>query len=249
MTLKPYYKKKGITIYHGDSVEVLRHLNGLDAIITDPPYSSGGLHATQRKNSPAKKYMQTGTNFQHANFSGDNRDQRSFTLWASIVFQAAIAASRPGSILASFIDWRQLPSISDAIQCAGWIWRGTGVWSKKYGRPYPGRFSNACEYLVWGSNGPMDQRKVYPCGIVECAPLAGKAKHHMTQKPDAVMDWAISIVPPGSIICDPFMGSGSTLVAARKAGQKAIGIECDESMCQVAIERIEDECANKKTAA
>tara|TARA_R110002072_G_scaffold238769_2_gene396370 strand:+ start:292381 stop:293157 length:777 start_codon:yes stop_codon:yes gene_type:complete len=248
---EPYYERDGIRIYHGESFYILDALQGLSAIVTDPPYSSGGTFSGARVQSTVSKYVQSGTVRRLPNFSGDNRDQRSFRFWSTLWLTAAFHATVPGAVICSFIDWRQLPTLTDAIQAGGWTWRGVGVWSKGFGRPGPNRFSSACEYLVWGSNGPMPNEKqdaVYPSGIVECSVACGKTKLHIAQKPDKVAEWSLSIVPPGGTICDPFMGSGSTLVAARKRGIKAIGIECDEQSCEVAAKRIDDqitsECAD-----
>lgn len=61
-----------------------------------------------------------------------------------------------------------------------------------------------------------------------------EARLHPTQKPLAVMKWCLSFIPKDSIILDPFAGSGSTLLAAKALGFKAIGIEQDERYCKVA---------------
>lgn len=143
-----------------------------------------------------------------------------------------------GAPIACFIDWRQLPVLTDAIQVGGWTWRGVAVWSKRFGRPTPGRFSSACEFVVWGSNGAMPERECYPPGIYECQPPSGDDKRHIAEKPEEVMRWVLRIVPEGALVCDPFMGSGSTLRAALDSGLKAIGIECDERYCQVAADRL-----------
>ena len=65
-------------LHQGEALSFLRTLPdaSVDAIITDPPYSSGGLHMTQRQQSPVKKYVQTGTQRPYHSFSGDNRDHQ-----------------------------------------------------------------------------------------------------------------------------------------------------------------------------
>ncbi len=231
----PYYQDENTTIYQGDSLQVLPTVGPVDAIITDPPYSSGGAFRSDRTRSTVEKYVSTGTAAYRPDFAGDNRDQRSFLFWSTMWLNAAYQIATPGAPIACFIDWRMLPTLTDAIQAAGWVWRGVAVWDKGFGRPTPGRFSNACEYVVWGSKGAMPERDAYPPGIFHSSPP--KDRQHITQKPEAVMAWILRIVPPGGTILDPFMGSGTTLKAAKENGYRAIGIEADPGFCEVAAKR------------
>jgi len=236
MTLRPYFQDENVTIYHGDTLDVLPELSNIGAVITDPPYSSGGAFRSDRTQRTVAKYVQSDTAAYRPEFAGDNRDQRSFLAWASLWLNAARRASVEGAVLCSFIDWRQLPTLSDAVQAGGWTWRGVAVWAKKGGRPTPGRFTNAAEYVVWGSNGAMAARDAYPPGV--CFASSPRQRDHIAQKPLEVMRWICGIVPPGAVILDPFMGSGTTLRAAADLGFKAIGIEVDEQYCEVAAKRL-----------
>ena len=237
--MTPYYRHGGITIYHGDSFEILPQLSGVGAVVTDSPYSSGGQFRGDRARGTVAKYVQSSTQSYRAEFAGDNRDQRSYLVWASLWLAAARRATVPGALLVSFIDWRQLPTMTDAVQVGGWIWRGLAPWSKKYGRPSAGGFSSACEFAVWGTNGPRAASTVYTPGIVEASAPPNKTREHVTQKPESVMRWALAPVPRGAVVLDPFIGSGTTLVAARALGLRAIGIEVDERSCEVAARRLE----------
>lgn len=237
--MTPYYSDDHVTIWHGDAFDILPTLSGIGAVVTDPPYSSGGAFRGDRANSTVSKYVNSDTLAYRADFAGDNRDQRSFLAWASLWLNAARNASTLSAVLASFIDWRQLPILSDAIQAGGWTWRGLAVWDKGFGRPREGGFSNAAEYVLWGSNGPFESHDAYPPGIFRENVV--KDKDHIAQKPLDVMKWVLGIAKPGSVVLDPFMGSGSTLAAAKSLGMKAIGIEVDERYCEVAANRLRQE--------
>ena len=206
----------------------------------DPPYSSGGAFRGDRAMKTSAKYVQSDTAAYRPEFAGDNRDQRSFLAWCALWMNAARVACVPGAPIASFIDWRQLPVMSDAVQAGGWTWRGIAVWSKKFGRPSQSGFSNACEYVVWGSNGPTSlERTDYPAGVFECQ--APQNREHIAQKPEQVMQWVCRLAPEGSLLLDPFMGSGTTLISAKTMGRTAIGIEVDERYCEIAARRCSQE--------
>lgn len=235
--MKPYYEADGVTIYHGDCLDVLPSLSGVGALVTDPPYSSGGAFRGDRVIQTVTKYVQSGTASYRPEFAGDNRDQRAFAAWSTLWLNAARYASAPGAVAAVFIDWRQLPTLTDAIQGGGWTWRGIATWWKPGIRMQRGSFSHSAEYIVHATNGPSDrdydgaQQNVFKCAVET-------DKEHIAQKPEPVMRWVLSVVPPGSLVLDPFMGSGSTLRAARDCGMRSIGIDSDERYCEIAARRL-----------
>ena len=151
-------------IIQGDALKVLSGFapNTFDAVITDPPYASGGRTQSEKNKSTARKYSSMGENAPPP-FDGDAKDQRSWTRWAAEWLYEARKASKLGAPVCMFIDWRQLPAATDALQWAGWIWRGTAVWDKGNSRPQKGRFRQQAEYIVWGSNGDMPISRPVPC--------------------------------------------------------------------------------------
>lgn len=237
--MKPYYEHGGITIYHGDCFDLLHDLHGVGAVVTDPPYSSGGAFRGDRAVQTTTKYVNSDTAAYRPEFAGDNRDQRAFLAWASMWMNAARTASVPGAVLASFIDWRQLPILTDAVQCGGWTWRGLGTWWKPGCRMQKGRFSASAEYVVYATNGPAVDGVGSPQNVFSCK--IDSDRDHIAQKPAPVMRWVLQLVPPESLVLDPFMGTGTTLQAAKAAGLPAIGIEVDERYCEAAAKRLEQE--------
>ncbi len=205
----------------------------IDAIITDPPYSSGGMFRGDRLLNVKTKYVQSGQEggaADCAEFSGDSRDQRSFSYWCALWMSEARRACKPGAVLLAFTDWRQLPTMTDAIQCGGWIWRGIVPWAKPNARPQQGRFVSSCEYVAWGTNGPRELEGGSLPGFYEAS--SPRDKEHITQKPVDVMQGLVRIVPVGGIVLDPFAGSGTTGVAALLEGRRAI-------LCEMVAEHAE----------
>lgn len=169
----------GCEILHADCIEVLQTLaeNSFDALITDPPYSSGGQYRGDRMQSVTEKYSQSGAKaeyLKHA-FEGDNMDQRAWTSWTAYWLELCRKVVKPGGVAAIFIDWRQLPALYDAIQWGGWVVRGLIPWDKKNARPQPHRPKQQCEFIVWASNGPLDVKRdaEYMPGLLQGAAAFG----------------------------------------------------------------------------
>lgn len=241
----PYHEGDSVTLYNGDSLEILRRLptGSFDAVITDPPYSSGGLMRSDRNQNTSDKYTLNGTATTRPEFFGDNRDQRSFTYWCSLWMGECVRIVKPGGYLMSFTDWRQLPAISDAIQAGGWVWRGVVAWDKtEASRPQKGWFrTGQMEYIMLASNGGMapEQTRDGPCqGGVWRGSVNAASKQHITAKPVALMMWLMSVLPKGAAVLDPFAGSGSTLVAAKEMAMQSTGIEMSPVYCEVIKNRL-----------
>lgn len=147
---------------------------------------------------------------------------------------------KDGAPVLLFTDWRQLPLTTDALQCAGFTWRGVAVWDKTEGvRPQLGRFRNQAEYVVWGSKGnmPLGRRAPVLPGVIRES-VRKADKHHMTGKPTDLMRQLVKICEEGGRILDPFAGSGTTLVAADLEGYKWTGIEMTGHYHDVARSRL-----------
>jgi site-specific DNA-methyltransferase (adenine-specific) len=140
------------SLHHGDALNILRDLPAasVEGVITDPPYASGGRHIGDKMRDVADKYQQRGVIRQYPSFSGDALDQRAYSRWCLMWLEECLRIMRDGAYFITFIDWRQLPLMTDIVQASGLSWRGVAVWDKGPGSraPHKGYLRHQCEYLV-----------------------------------------------------------------------------------------------------
>lgn len=211
----------------------------IDMLLTDPPYASGGLHLGQRTKSSSKKYIISTTKAQYEDFEGDNMDQRSWAFACHMWLSQARRALKPGGMVVCFIDWRQLPTLTDVVQAAGFTWQGVAVWDKTAGRyrPRRGGFAQQSEFIVWATKGALPQREVYLPGVFQSK--LELPKQHATQKPIDLARQILRLVPAGGAVADFFTGSGTFLQAAKEAGLDWIGCETNKHIHTMASARLE----------
>jgi site-specific DNA-methyltransferase (adenine-specific) len=240
-------------LIHGEALAELQKLesDSVDLVCIDPPYSSGGAWQSTRNQQPNQKYTQTGTRHLRPEFSGDNRDARSYRYWLQLVLSETLRITRKSGYLQVFTDWRQLPTTADAIQAGGWVWRGIQVLNKGRGAraPHTGLPRAQCEYILVATKGvsrPASHGGP-PDGCFHF-PVLQSDKHHVTGKPTPLLRELIKIVPPGATVLDCFQGSGTTGVACQLEQRNYIGIEQDETYHQIAEKRIREAAEGLQTA-
>lgn len=207
-----------IDLRQGDALEFLALLGrkSVDAFVTDPPY-----------------------------FAGDTRDQRSFRYWCDLWMRLCLRAAKPGAALCVFTDWRQLPTTTDALQSAGWVWRGVAVWDKcGTSRPQKGRFRAQAEYVVWGTAGPRPLAGPVIPGVFRSATPRNRV--HQTQKPVEVLEQLVQIAPPRGLVVDPFLGGGTTAVACARQGRRFLGCELVPEIYRAAKRRLKQELEHER---
>lgn len=240
MSIQSCYSDDWLTLYQGDALTVLRELpdNLVDAVITDPPYNSGAATLASKQVSPAKKYQQMDTRKSYPAMLGDGRDQRSFVVWATLWLTECWRLARDAAPLLVFTDWRQLPAMTDAVQAAGWQWRGIVVWHKPFARPVRGEFRRDTEFVVYARKNRR--------GVVDSQCLPGvytyavnpAQKFHLTAKPLPLIVDLMEIVPSGGRVLDPFLGSGTTAAAAKVTGRKCVGCELSPEYAAITRDRV-----------
>ena len=236
------------TIVKADCMDVLRNLpdNAVDAIITDPPYCSGGRGISDRQKTTQKKYADGRKT--RPDFFGDSKDVRSWSHWCITWISEGYRALKQGGYFLMFSDWRQLPTATDVMQIGGISWKGLVVWNKGLGSraPHKGYFRHQFEYILWGTKGACINKnnKILP-GCYEYH-IRQSDKFHIAGKPTPLMEDLVEIVPSRSIILDPFAGSGTTCIAAMNKGRNFIGVEFQQEYYDIACKRIKDARAAKK---
>lgn len=244
-----------------DAVLALRALPDarFDAVVADPPYSSGGLHRSDRAASIHSKY--TSSKRVYREFDGDCRDTRSMLAWCHLWMLECHRVMKPGAYFMVFCDWRQLPTITDALQVAGFTWRGLIPWNKGRGSraPHKGYFRHQCEYVVWGTRGhcakvthdgpgdgfhsvqdesPSVEALIEAMPKVVSEPVRAVEKIHATGKPKALYAELMRLVAPGGEVLDPFVGSARSGEAALEMGLSFYGIDCDRYWIEDGLRRL-----------
>ena len=206
------------TLYLGDCRDILPTLGKVDAVVTDPPYGIG-----EAGGNAVKRQRKVGGN------SKALADQR--------VYEA--------------LDWDNEPISSALIEMV----RAAGNWQIIFGGNYYDCPATSC-WLVWDkengandfadcelawTNLPKAVRRIRYMWHGMLRANGEERGDHPTQKPIGVMKWAIGHLPePNETILDPFMGSGTTGVAAVQMGKQFIGIEREPKYFDIACKRIED---------
>ena len=214
--MTPYYEADGITLYHGDCLEIDAWL-AADVLCTDPPYGRGwSQHGRQKQRVHPQPHAPI------ANDHDTSTRDAALEAWGNrpaVVFGDPLALQPPGAKIA--LAYVKGPT-SGALGAVGGYRRNVEMvylCCDGWGSGIGGRSA------VIGTNDTQGHRSV-------------NARHsHPHAKPGDVMESLITHCPPGTI-ADPFAGSGSTLVAARNLGRRAIGVELEERYCEIAARRL-----------
>lgn len=206
--MEPYYDQDGITIYCGDCREILPHLQKPDLVLTDPPYG---------------------------------------------IFHPCDFKKRGRSVLTECRDYPDVHGDDEPFDPQPWLRIGPCIlWG---GNHYASRLPDSSGWLVWDKERPddMDQAtcELAWTNIIKgvrrfrylwngCMRAGDDELYHPTQKPVALMRWCLGLrwTKDCELVLDPYMGSGTTLVAAKLEGRRAIGIEISPEYCETAKRRL-----------
>ena len=226
---KAYYDEDGVTIYHGDCIEILPELEVAALIATDPPYGTGLVYADTFIDSLA----------------GDE-------YWSWFRRVVTMMRERGKTVIFTHRN-HSLKYLHD------WDW--VGVWHKPasfgvrignspilphwepvyfYGMHNRGLGSYSADVFSYMPVKALRGRGMPPSVMLDRREwqCAAKNGQHPTPKPiELIQHWIEIFTQPGDLVIDPFMGSGTTCMACKKLGRRAIGIEIVESFCELSANR------------
>ena len=212
--MKPYYQDDSCTIYNGDCLEVIKDLDMVDCIITDPPYGLNYLSNYYKYGNPHLKI---------------ENDDKLFIpiigLWHKL---------KKTGVMYVFYSHKK-PLISDNI-------KNVIIWVKNNwtAGDLTGDYGNQYECLAFM---PKEDFKLKSKRYSNVWKFDREIpKYHPTQKPVSIINRIIeSATNKGDTVLDPFLGSGTTARACKDLGRKCIGIEISKAYCDTAVKRLGQE--------
>jgi DNA modification methylase len=228
--LTPYYQDAAVKLFHGDCRDILPTLEAVDHVITDPPYEAEA-HTLQRRVKREGGVMEV--------------EALEFPPMDPVT-REAVSAALVGATkrwLLVFCQVEGAPLWRASMEAAGASYRRTCIWVKPDGMPQytgdrPGMVYEAMLAMHAKGRSRWNGGGRHGVWIVNKNDGAGK-NQHPTQKPEPLLnDLIATFTDAGETILDPFGGSGTTAVAAKRLGRRCILIEKEEKYCEVAAKRL-----------
>lgn len=227
--MNPYWRSScgRYTIFHGDCLEILPTLTLIDCFVTDSPYGINTKSDGQGKLSPWA-------------------DLCNSAYWYAAWIGACRSRLSPSGCLWAFMNWRSMVTFQKASCDIGWAIESMLIWDKEWIGPGGSRGLRPSYEMVglWGAESfSIDNRGIPDIQRFKWSGF--KPTGHPAEKPTELCRWLLDqSTAPGAIVADPFMGSGSSGVAAAQRGRRFVGIELDERWCEASARRIEREATH-----
>ena len=231
--MKPYYQDEAVTIYHGDCREILPELPKVDLVLTDPPYSAHVHEQAMR-----------GARDSHGAIFGEPKD---FGFDALSPEVAEAAAAGIGLVALAwtlvFSDIETVPEWRALLERNKLEYIRTGAWVKIAPTPQFSGDRPAAGFEAITISHPKGRKSWNGGGGAAVWTFASHGgerdvRYHKAQKPVDLMCKLVTLFSNvDQLVCDPFFGSGSTAVAAKKLNRRCIGIEIEEKYCEIAANR------------
>ena len=219
--MQPYYDEGGITIYHADCLDVLPNLPSAGLVVTDPPYTFGLASIANGKSGTWADLMNNA--YWYAEWLKEIRRLTENQQGAAWVFHS----------------WRTMPVLMRAVESIQWAITSNLIWDKCWigpGGPQGLRPSYEMVALLCHGDFSLGNRGLPD--IWKSKWSSHKQTGHPAEKPVALIGKMIAESGGSGVVLDPFMGSGTTLLAAKQGARSAIGIEAEERYCEMAVKRL-----------
>ena len=248
MELQNMFENKPYCICNEDCMQVLNKMpdDSVDLILTDPPYNLGLFMKNRATNLKAMR-----PNF----FGAAGWDDLEFDAWKEsmdAMFKECARVSKVGGSMIVFMSIIKVETIIQLASKHGFYYKTTGIWHKL--NPMPRNmnlhFINSTETWIYFTykkhTGTFNNEGKAVHDFFETAVTpSGEKKHgkHPTQKPVALMEQFVKLLTnEGDVVFDPFMGAGSSGVAALEHGRKFIGAELSSEYCEISERRLSELC-------
>lgn len=220
--MTPYYSDDLVTVYHGDARELAAELPKVDAIVTDPPFFMPAAHFQSRV-----KWQRSWGDVSMLGIA-----------WSAFL-DVLVPRLKPTGHFVTFCNGDSYPVFYpemyrrfSTLKCLVWDKGHVGlgrIWRHQHELIIAGRWAES--YVDIGG-------KLYS-DVIQVGASPSADREHPVEKPvGLLLPIILPITPPGGIVLDPFMGSGTTLEAAKMIGRRAIGIEVEERYCESAARRL-----------
>jgi len=255
-----YYEEEGIKIYLGDCLEIMKEIpdESIDLVLTDPPYN---ISQKERKIDRSKiqnrkirrlvskrqdKVSELCYDFGKWDFYNSVDEQLEF---AEKWLKESYRILKMNGQIISFYSKSEISFFESIMLGIGFHVRQTLVWHKT--NPVPQIFKvgymSACEFLTWATkNTGAGHTFNYQLGqkhnvFVHPICQGNERTEHPTQKPVKLLKDILNYhTNKNDLVLDPFMGSGTTLVACKELGRQGIGIEINKEYCDIAVRRLKN---------
>jgi len=243
--LKPDWQSEcgDYVLFCADCLEILPKLPDgcVDAVVTDPPYIIGAVSVGNSKSK-----------------SGTWADMENSAWWFARWMREAKRVTGEQGYLASFGNWRSIPTLICALSKADWSATSCVAWDKEWiGPAAKNALRPTYEVIMLAAKEHAEIRDRSVSDVWRCKWMAGHCRttEHPAEKPVEIMERLLSHIsqprgmsyaPCNGQVLDPFTGSGTTGVACVKSGRKFIGIEMEPKYFDIAVKRIEGALAEQK---
>ena len=249
------------SVIFGDCLDILKTIpsDSVDACITDPPYNISGINKKEIGWYKSNSYWKDKKSFskideQWDKFTEDDYIQFSFA-WMSEIKRIV----KPNGNIAIFGSFHNIYKVGYLFENLDLRIVNSIVWYKRNAFPNITQrmFCESTEHIIWGANNSKKKAKNWTFNYADMKEMNGgkqmrnmfdipntkqserKEGKHPSQKPLEVMDRLITaLTNKGDVVIDPFLGSGSTAVAALNKSRKFIGIEREKEFVDLANRRI-----------